>query len=282
MKTLVELIDEQSTAAGLESFATFPKVDLASLFGRVYSPKLFIELKDRINGLFKTKEPVINATTYYSRSMQEWAGRQNYIDFSPVIIYRPIGLNVPFVEYIDVLATQGEVILKIREQVLTPTLNMLGLLINNPTVTRSNSGLDTAGNKIKVPAVPDISLKIGQCFDKTNTSDEWTVGKAIRQMSELEVVVNRSGALLDNCLRSDPAAIQATVNDIMTLTEKLAELIRNNPEYEMLSKSVASYVANRIRIVAEWVELYAVYLMQVKVLNVAVADSLKKLEKIKR
>ena len=98
----------------------------------------------------------------------------------------------------------------------------------------------------------------------------------------MEVVVNRSGALLDNCLRSDPAAIQATVNDIMTLTEKLAELIRNNPEYEMLSKSVASYVAARIRIVAEWVELYAVYMMQVKVLNVAVADSLKKLEKIKR
>lgn len=279
MHTLDKLIDLQRLNIAIENegdgfYNNFLRTFKSSLFGRMTT---------RVSELFANRDllrygwvPRLNS------DLLIWADRETYMVLGDVKVFIPVGLKVNYLTYLDALEGVLPMILKIEEELLDPAINTIGVLINNPAMAASKSGLNgTAFNGKLFKIKPTDNAKpVSACFDPNSREDTAKYKDVIRRNADLQTVVERLAQLQDNLPLELSARIEKKIRELLTLTDQLVEQIKTDERYKALSPKIGVQVSDQLYQCALWVEWYAVYQRQVLVLSNAVKDTVQKLEKL--
>ena len=268
---------------GMEGFDFKLAGMISDSFGRVFSSGVFSNLRHTLSGLFEPGR-TRSVLPPLQSSLKLWLGRQNYIALSDVTVYVPKGLRVTYLDYLTALEKASETILRILPAMIEPTIEYVGILINNPSYVRSVSGIGTPATvaELNNVNVESVTEPIAACFDPSNNSDETKYGNVLQRNSDLEVVHRRTVALQEAVAASRPTEVEKRIAVLIDMCEKLADAVRAHPDYKAITTVISKEVAGRIYACAQWAELYAVYLRQVMVLENAIADTTKKLAKVSK
>lgn len=280
MHTLTKLIELQRLNVAIENAETRSFRDLfAANFGEL----LFNNLRKRIAEIFTDRK-----TTHYSwtprieQSLIDWANKESYMILGDVTVFVPAGLKVSYLGYLDALEGVLPNILKIEEELLDPTLETIGVLINNPVLAASKSGLTGSAFNGKLFGIhpSDTAKTISACFDANSRDDTMVYKKAVRNNAELKVVAERLAQLQDNLPMGLSARVEKKIKQVVDLVDALNEQIKVDERYKALSPRIGNLVSDKLYQAALWVEWFAVYQRQVLVLSTALEDTTKKLKKL--
>lgn len=268
---------------GLEGFNFKLAGMIADNFARVFNSGVFTSIRSAMSGLFEPAR-TRSVTPPLSNNLRLWLSRQNYVSLSEVTVYVPKGLRVTYLDYLTALEAAAPTVLDILKGIVEPTIEYVGILINNPSYVRSASGIGVshANATLANVKIEDVAEGIAACFDPNGNSDEVKYGAVVQRNKDFEEVHRRLAALQETVAASRPVEVEKRIGVLIELTEKLAEAVRAHPEYKAISGAISKEVAGRVYNCALWAEFYAVYLRQVMVLEAAVTDSAKKLAKISK
>lgn len=268
---------------GLEGFNFKMAGMIADSFSRVFTGGVFSNIRHAMDGVFADTH-MRSVLPPLQSGLRLWLMRQNYVALSDVVVYVPKGLRVTYLDYISALEIAAKHVLSILPGIIEPTIQYVGVLINNPSYVRNASGLgvDAAKAELANVKIESVTEGIAACFDPSNNSDEAKFGAVVQRNSDFEVVHHRLAALQETVAASQPVEVEKRIDLLIDMCEKLAEAVRAHPDYKAISSAISKEVSGRIYACAQWAELYAVYLRQVMVLEAAVNDTAKKLIKISK
>ena len=275
--------EQFSDQFGLEGFDFKLAGMVADNFSRVFNSGVFTTIRAAMTGLFEPSR-TRSVSPPLANSLRTWLARQNYVALSEVTVYVPKGLRVTYLDYLSSLEKAAPTVLSILNGIVEPTIEYVGILINNPSYVRAVSGIGVSKTNAALAniKIDDVAEGIATCFDPSNTSDEAKYGNVIQRNKDFDEVHRRLAALQETVAASRPIEVEKRIGVLIELTEKLAEAVRSHPEYKSISGAISKEVAGRVYNCALWAEFYAVFLRQVMVLDAAVSDTTKKLAKISK
>jgi hypothetical protein len=282
MQTLPKLIELQRLNVAIEHEAAS---SFYENFARVFKNSLFGRMSERVSELFGK-----NMASHYSWSprveqdLLAWADRESYMVLGDVTLFVPVGLKVTYLEYLDALENALPHILKLNEELLQPAIETVGVLINNPGLAASKSGLKGTAFTGKLFGVKpeDVAKEISKCFDAASRDDTAKYKQVLKRNQDLSVTVQRLAQLQDNLPLSHMQAVERNMRQLIQLADELVTQMKDDERYQSLSPKMGGMISDQLYQCAVWVEFFAVYQRQVLVLSTALEDSVKKLKKISK
>ena len=281
METLPGILNAAQQEVGAEAFNIAALNHIAESFSRVYNGQLFKDISRHLQGMFSSNlaysklPPVRN-------QLKTWLESERFLVLADIQVFVPKGLCVPYNQYVSELEAISAFILRVDTDMIKPTMAYIGVLINNPEFSKSASSLafKDANSSLLNVDTEKLMVPMTKCFDSKNVTDTTRYADAFQNNGDVTAIIKRVQTLEDNLSRTDPTMVRKSAEQLFVSAEHLADAIRNDSNYAQLSKTVSKDVSARLYACALWIELYAVYVRQIMVINVALADTVKKLEKV--
>lgn len=269
--------NEDMSHSGAGSLYTQAK-RIAEGFTNLFKPELFTEAGSRLTALF-ADVPHTSGLVGIDSQVSLWLTNVNYIKLSVVQVYRPVGLTVPYLSYMDALERAFDFTADIEEELLGTVESALMNYLNNPS-TLTASTVPRSKNKYFTTEVDKFGEPIGECFDATDRSDKYAFTEAFHRNSDYDPAMTRMNRLKSRMEAVSTRRITARVDRIFKMVDELAKNMRNIDHYKQMTKPVATRLAQDIATCAVWVEFFAVLMRQILVLSVAMNDTTKHLKKL--
>lgn len=270
---------------GLENFALTGASNLytqakliAEGFTNLFKPDMFTQAGERLTALF-ADTPHTSQLTGIDTQVGYWLTNVNYIKLSVVQVYRPAGLVVSYLEYIDVLERAFDFVEDIEAELIGTVESSLMNYLNNPS-TLTASSVPRSKNKYFTTTVDKYGTPIGECFDKAERSDKYAYTEAFRRNADYEVAMSRMGRLKQRMDALSTERLVKRTKAMFSMVDELAKNVREIDHYKQMTKPVATRLASDIATTALWVEFFAVLLRQILVMSVAMEDTSKHLKKL--
>lgn len=243
---------------------------------RGYDLARFKQVRGALDSLFT--RPPVSLTPGIDPSILKWFQQVDYLSVSPVTVFVPRGLCVPYATYVERLSELVKLASELPRGLLNPVNAMLGTAINNPSFLRSASKLPL--NAMLLDKSPEKAVSaLSECFDK-GVSDQMPFGKAYRSLADYQAIKTSAGEI--QALAASPSmkeiekAAMLIVDHVETLTRNMNE----DETFPSISNVVKKQLVETVNHCAKWVELYAVLQYQVMVLNAALTDTDKKMKSV--
>lgn len=277
MDTLVVQLQAPVEGVGLELFGGKPLTALSAAFGKIYDAHLFKDLKLRTEEIFHDLKGGWRADGKVSTKLRHWMDNKSYMVLGELTVFAPVGLKGTYLEYLTVLEHVGQEMIKSRPIAIDGTRALINTLINNPDYLTGNSM--QPGKQID-NVVSDCVAKLAAQFDHTQRADSVKYSDVVKRNADMDEVVKRT-TLLTTFLTQHPVSLlERDVKIIFNQAEELFDLMRRDEDYQGVSKVTADTIAKTLQATAEWIEFYGVFLHAVKVFDVAIDDSVKKLSQM--
>lgn len=250
-----------------------------------FNQTFFQKLKDRANDLFSTTNTSHFAVKEISPRLRGWLERESYLALDKLDVYIPVGLAVGYRPYLDTLNAIAATVDQQTKLALDGTIAAFGYYINNAAATKAHSvprgpGMNQAIPQAAINWMGEQTKTLGTCFASTAVKDTAPFTKVFSRNAEVADIVKLTDQLNNEYCIRQPKEIEKRVMQLIDLSEKFASLIREDETYHYTSKAVLSMLTERLRTAAEFAEFFAVYSHSIYQLNVAISDTIKKIEKL--
>lgn len=251
---------------------------IAEGFTNLFKPELFTEAGARLTSLF-AEAPHTSTLVGIDSQVSLWLSRINYIKLSVVQVYRPAGLTVSYLEYIDTLERAFDFTCDIEAELIGTVESSVMNYLNNPS-TLTASTVPRSKNKYFTTKVDKFGEPIGECFDPTERSDKYAFTEAFHRNLDYDPAMVRMNRLKTRMDAISTKQLTKRIDNIFKMVDELANNIRNVEHYKQMTKPVATRLAEDIACCAVWVEFFAVLMRQILVMSVAMDDTNKHLKKL--
>lgn len=269
--------NEDLSASGAGSLYAQAK-RVAEGFTNLFKPELFTEAGQRLTSLFADTGDT-SALVGIDSQVSLWLTRVNYIKLSVVQVYRPVGLTVSYLEYMDTLEAAFDFTAEIEQDLIATIESTVMNYLNNPS-TLTASTVPRSKNKYFTTKVDEFGVPIGECFDPKDRSDKYAYTQAFHRNADYDPAMARMNRLKTRVGAVSIDRLTKRIDNIFKMVDELAKNIRTIEHYKQMTKPVATRLAEDIACCAVWVEFFAVLLRQITVLNVAMQDTNKHLKKL--
>jgi hypothetical protein len=194
-----------------------------------------------------------------------------------MVVIGPKGLKATYTDYIGVVddaVTHSEVLL---DKVLTPFANWVTLLLATPENLKSiqNFPVTPADSRKKLE---NIRIGLEKCIDPRSNQQNHLYSKLVTRNKDWIEIIERTNDLSSRFMSTGRKQIVQKVSDITEALDKLLNRIEEDPDTYELSGVTVSSLAEQCYTVGKEIEHYSATGYLVQELNVAVQDTVKKLE----
>ncbi len=173
-----DLIESKPNLFNIEYYQAMSRVMVAQ----------FTQAYKKIVTLINTKD-YIKVIPYNIKKLDKQLNTYKYVDLSELIIYRPIGLKVPYIELINALEAVQSDVLTIDERILTPYSKWCGEIINSPKKIERI----TINQQFEFINSDNYNKVLDKLFDPDDTRDRVNYGslfKSNKQVIDSMVMLN--------------------------------------------------------------------------------------------
>lgn len=197
--------------------------------------------------------------------LSNWVDREKFINFESMTIRVPAGLKVNYHTYLEALEKVWDYLGRIEKDLLKPVSASFGQAANNTAALRLPIGYKASS--VKAPLLENDALAvtnlIAVCFDKVG-KEQGKFGDVFRGARDVEAIAIRLKALSELVSNVSRRKINGYVADISEAIDTIVEEeIHATPMTEL--EKVASATA-------EWVELYGLFLSQLKAIETCMEE----------
>lgn len=203
-----------------------------------------------LQGLLKSNNDVFNMSF-----VRDTVDGLNFMSVSSMEVPVPMGLSVPFKDYVMVLSGGQGYADSLLKEVLNPTIDYLAKLIAHPQEMVSIRGSES---KVKFRDIKKYKEELGRCLDAKAQLSKAPFKKVFQRLADYEYV----GTSLNEYNRS-MAAIEK--EEILERAERAVELLNmlhdrlQASSDTKMSGTVAGHLAKVAMNLAEEVELFGAY-----------------------
>lgn len=276
MNTLDALYKQHQTAIGLEDFS-----DIKSYVKRLNDVRLFDKMRERIKNIFTDDKIATHASHKIDSAVIKWLNAVGYPNLKEFTVYVPVNLVSTVDVYLTELENISKVVTNIVPDLLEPSINLFGILLNNPDVLKSNSPVANEMTNAKLLSVDMDKLiqPLSKCFNAYLPSDQLTFQRAYARIGDLESANTRVGEMQDAIGRSGFENVRQKADELFVTATNLAKEFKSNSEYNQVSKKITAQISECLYINAKWVELYGAHVQQLTVMATAINDTVEKINK---
>ena len=280
MYTLIELIEHHESELALEGSSgdSNPLAQYSSIsFGQ--------KLKESITDTFKNITGH-DDTTLLDARIKEWLEDNSYMAIKDITVYRPVGLNIPMLDYIGKLNKPEAVMSRIIVDLIEPLSKHLGEIVNDIDLLDSPSSGKIRGiNKDFGKDPKDYFKDIGKSFKTSDKSDEAPFGKLYGNISSFEKAFTETDSIKQRMSIVPVKEVEAAANTLFDRVMLISDTVREARESDIdafpNARPVLARLADSIKLAASWISAYSVYSRQLIVLENALFDSSTKLKKLR-
>lgn len=187
-------------------------------------------------------------------NIYRFADIAKYAELNKFNIPVPEGFQGNYLDYVDELIKQTEIIIKLDTDVLKPFSVYVGQLINNPALLNSISYT----HKVTAKDVATAKKELGKFFKPMGKNVEWDMYKCFKRMMDVKLFTDKV-----NKLRSlqDGNHVQRVKEEVKNLSDSLEHLINfisSNQNNQWINGKTMETLASLTYTLAEQVEFFAV------------------------
>lgn len=197
--------------------------------------------------------------------LSNWVDREKFINFEGMVVRIPVGLKVNYHTYLEALEKVWSYLGRIEKDLLKPVSASLGQAANNTAALRLPIGYKASSVSaalLENDAVAVTEL-IAVCFDKVG-KEQGKFGEVFRGARDVEAIAVRLKALSELVSEVSRRKINNYVNDISEAIDVIVEDDVHATPMKELDKVTSA--------TAEWVELYGLFLSQLKAIETCMEE----------
>lgn len=275
MTTLTKQIRNQQKAIGLEGFES-----ITEFAKRFHDFRLYDKLKSRVSEIFNPTRNFVNVNSRIDTKVTKWLLDVGYPNLTDFTVYVPLGLVSNVKTYVEVLEGHNRIMDNLIDDLIAPTINMFGIILNDPDMLKSHSGVVTGLTRINMKSTTEMMAKdLQPLFDIKIQSDQMGFCKAYQNVNQMNEVATSISTLQDAINRADPRKLQNKCNELFDIASELGRALKTNPMYSDVSSKASKQLQDHLYNVAEWIEFYGVHIQQVNTMAIALIDTEKKILK---
>lgn len=272
---LAETIRRHNQLIGAEDIEVFEKIK-----NRFANSSLYKAINVALDKLFRNMIITKSRPEFSNRTLDklEEAG---YMALTDVTVYVPTHLNVDMGTYVSYLTECNNVVSHNLKDMLTSTNEKLSILLNTPEL------LDSAGFPTGAPEIKDagsvidtIEDNMKDYFDKDHMDDKMRLGDAYPNIKSMREVASAIANLQDDLNRLGIPEIQRQIESVYKIAGQLADEVRNNPDYAVVTDKIQKMISDRLYVLAQYTEMLGFIISQTNILIAAVHDTENKLKSL--
>lgn len=240
-------------------------------------PNYFADVKNFITNLTAEEAPRLELVD--SRKVEKLLAKTNYATLRPVTVFTPVGLKVSYLEYIEALEEASAITTKLTSECLNPFNVWLAVQLSNPTALSSlRSGLDIPG--FVVHDISEVQRKLGKCFSQGGVSSQYTYGQSVARNADWHACDVRINNLVTKHSSINPSEVVRLVQEVTANLDKLLLRLSEEPEIYKLSGVTLDTISKLCYTIGVEIEFFSVITYQLQAMQVAFADSCKRIETV--
>jgi len=185
-----------------------------------------------------------------------------YVSLTGIEMFRPTGLQVPYIEYVKVLELWHRELIDVEERLLAPLSKWVASMLGDPSKLKHLTSIDKFDLIDEVALVTAMRGTVAEKDRGTSTS----YGQLIQRNSDWNIVTATVNEMYKEYLASTPANIHKTITGISENINLLLTRINENPSTYTVSGSVVNTLAKVLHRIGREVELYGVHGYNLKVM----------------
>lgn len=224
-----QLIHQREVVA-LEAFAIS---DVAGLLKRVF-PSVTEGITSFV-GRFSPNEPGVSLTSDQSFLLRELP-KHNYLDVADLTAYKPAGLAVPLIDYVEALKPAAERAAETFHKYLPGYTMILSRLINDESFQLASSDLTRDFANLEKER-EKLYKNIGDCFKKGDTGTTTTYEKLVKRNGDWKEVIAFTEHMTNTMNKVDRKLLNKKIEETVELLSVLAAKIERG-ELQKVSPQV--------------------------------------------
>lgn len=201
-----------------------------------------------------------------------------YLNLAPLLAYVPEGLEVSYIDYLDVLTLSAEHSHRVAQDALNNYSVMLAQIITNRELKKSMLPLDSQYVAMEKERTR-LQAAMAKCFKTGSSRAESTYGDVVSRNAEWVDVfkmVEKLNHVVNSIRRDD---LHKSAENIDRQLQTIIKQIRNH-EFEGVGPEVTTNLSNGAYQCGAELEFFAAVYFRSTVMNNAVADTMKKVTEI--
>jgi hypothetical protein len=265
----------------MDDLRTMISHETFSLSGIVHSlQNLIPDLQKNFQGFihgFSKSEPAVQLKSNERDFIKQIEGRV-YLNLSPLLAYIPEGLDVSYLEYLEVLRDAALHCHDNSLKILNDYSVYLAQIITNRQLKISTLPLDATYAKMEQTRVA-LGKRLAKCFKTGSSKAEATYGDVVGRNADWSEVF-QSIEHLDRLINSiDRTALHKKAEECNQQLATIIKQIRNN-EFEGAGPEVTNNLANGAYQAGAELEFFAATFFRITTMNRAIGDTMNKIIEI--
>jgi hypothetical protein len=256
--------------------ASSPSQSMEGILDRL--PGFFDDVKTFVANLFDvSKEPAAGLldTNRLSRNIKN----VNYTTLMPVTVYTPMGLSVPYLDFLDVLEKAQNIVDLIPKETLQPFARWIAIQLSNP---ERLAGLQSERqvDGFKIHDIASVKAELAKCLSG-DVRTEVPFSDVFRKSGDWDNAAHKANALNERVSAVGTKALLETVATITESLDTLLKRIHEDPVTYRTSGNAMKVIATLCTAMADECEFYSVYRYQLLATLTALNDTEEVLKKFK-
>jgi len=252
----------------------FSMRDVTSYFQSVM-PALSESFTDFV-ARFNPKQHTIQFTSK-QKDFEKELNNHTYMGVSQVTAYVPEGLDVPYIDYAEVLYEAVQHASKIMD-VLAPYSTYLAQLVMD-----REAGLSTKSFESEFKLLEEerkrINEELGACFKKGSTKSEAALGDVVKRNADWKDVFQRCRDITDVINRIDRGVLLKKVNECNAHLEVILKMAREGKVGKVANQTVLNLADGAFQAASE-LEFYAIAYYKAEVFITCVNQTVEHFDKV--
>ncbi|MBE0438338.1 MAG: hypothetical protein IBX57_01030 [Gammaproteobacteria bacterium] len=232
--------------------------------------------KGEVTNKFSEEWLAGSALVMPSKKFEKAIDKVGYINIRLANVYTPPGMNVKYNQYVEALDKAVDAATKVMEEVLNPYARYLAENINDPDSLLKGGGVNI--KDFEPHDIDGLSLKLGKCFKRGSNKYEAKFGDVFSSNKDAADVLKNVSTVSSKALTINKRELISKVEEIGGYLDKLYEIMSED-EYQDVSKRAVDNLYKITFTCARELEFVSVVIYQLTSLNVALNDTIKKIER---
>jgi hypothetical protein len=203
-----------------------------------------------------------------------------YSELKEIKAFKPEGLNVNYLEFINILESQIDYLLTFEKDVLDPYELFLGQLVSDSKTFSSLNTNDSYYSKIQARRNNAYEL-LAKCYKKDSVESVTIIGKVIDRNADWTITLSKLNKLLEDVSKINRKSIQSKIANC----EEYLDILLKNKETEEteetnVSPEVLRHLTNSTYQIAKEVEFLSIAYFRVLTLKGSIENTIEQVKKV--
>lgn len=226
---------------------------------------------------FSPKQEAIQGFTSQQREFDREISGRSYMAVSQITAYIPEGLDVPYIDYAEVLLDAVKHASKVMD-VLVPYSAYLAALVTDKEATLSTKSFEVEF-KLMEEERKRINAELGACFKKGSSKAEAAIGDVVQRNADWKAVFERCNDISKTINDVNRSALLKKVNECNSHLEIILKMAREGRVGKVATSAVMNLADGAYQVASE-LEFYAVAHYKAEVFVSCVNQTLEHFKKV--